>query len=365
MYVALYFECGRVVVARAMSLPKWLAGISLVLLSMYAFVLDAESTGLADSNTRLCTTATYLSRMRALKCNRSYGQQLVDVYLNCGYNQVALMEVNNCGLMNGEFCYAISETVHEYRVAVDSLCFDEFGKPSCSASCQEALWTFREKVGCCINNLYNASDEPIFNDRAASNLLWTGCGVTPVSGFCASTLAYRVVHETRVCVKEEVVYRKSLLECSPDYGQAFADLFRECGYSRLLRYSVNLCGVNEDERYCYEYVNDESAAPVAADVQEKCVEATETERGCPLSCQVALDDLKRQLGCCLNNLYGHEDSENFGTTSPALWKTCNVKKPTFCKTTISMTGGTSESILCTFTTLTTALITTLLSISSP
>ena len=87
---------------------------------------------------------------------------------------------------------------------------------------------------------------------------------------------------------------------------------------------------------CDVYIRERSARSC---VQEKCVEATETERGCPLSCQVALDDLKRQLGCCLNNLYGHEDSENFGTTSPALWKTCNVKKP---KTTISMTGGAAK-----------------------
>ena len=322
-----------------MSLPEWIAGISLMLLSMYAVVFDAEG---ADADPRLCTTAVYLSRLRALKCNGTVGQQLVDTYTSCGYNQVAQMEVNNCGVLNGEFCFEISERVHHYRVAVNSLCFDEYGKPSCSTGCQEALHTFRDKVGCCINNLYNASDEPIFNDRSASNLLWTGCDVEPLGGFCASTLAYRETHETKICVREEVEYRRSLMECSPDYGQAFADLFRGCGYSSLLRYFVNVCGVNADERYCFEFVNDGSGAPAAALVQDKCVEAM--DRGCPLACQVVLDDFRRQLGCCVNNLYNQEENSYFGTTSPALWKTCAVQRPAFCKTTISMTGGTSEII---------------------
>ena len=321
-----------------MSLPEWLAGISLMLLSMYALVFDA---GGADSDPRVCTTAIYLSRLRALKCNGTYGQQLVDLYTSCGYNRVARMEVNNCGVLNGEFCYEISERVHQYRVAVNALCFDEYGKPTCSTGCQEALHIYRDKVDCCINNLYNASDEPIFNDRSASNLLWTGCGVEPPGGFCASTLTYEKRHATEICVREEVEYRRSLLECSPGYGQAFADLFRRCGYSSLLRFFVNVCGVNEEDRYCFEYVNDGSGAPAAAQVQEKCVEAM--DRGCPLACQVALDDLRRQLGCCVNNLYNHEENSYFGTTSPALWKTCSVQRPGFCKTTISMTDGASQA----------------------
>ena len=323
-----------------------------MLLSVCAVALDAEKTGLSDETPRLCTASVYLNKMRALKCNKSYGQQLVDTYTGCGYNQAAIMEVNNCGALNGEFCYEISERVHEYRVAVNSLCFDQYGKPSCSASCQQALWTFRQKVGCCINNLYNASEEPIYNDRSASNLLWTSCGVTPLSGYCVSTLGYTASHETAVCVKEEVDYRKSLLECTRDYGQAFADLFRECGYSRLLRHSVNLCGINgEQERYCFEYVNDGTAEPAAAQVQDNCVQAM--ERGCPLACQVALDDLRRKLGCCLNNLFANEDSEYYGATSPALWKACGVKRPSLCKTTISMTGraaaATSHTSLALFT----------------
>lgn len=306
-------------------------GTSFVLLALRVTVLDAGS---ALDPTGLCTTATYLKYVRALKCNQTYGQQLVDLYLDCGYNEMALMESMDCGKMKGNFCFDIADSAQQYQAAVDSLCFDAYGRPSCGNSCQEALWDFRENVGCCINNLYNASDEPIRNYRTASNLLWTACEVTPINGFCKSTLHYEELYDTMVCVYDEVVYRKKRLDCSPKYGQTFVDLLRTCGYSSHLRHAVNICGVNRDDRYCFELINDGKS--LAKKVQEHCVETAERE--CPLACKVALDSYRRQLGCCLNNLYNDEDNSFFSTTSPALWRTCKVKRPSFCKTTISMTG---------------------------
>lgn len=321
-----------------MPVLRWLVRMCFILLGLCVVdLLDAEDSFYKPAVTsQLCTPATYLKHLRALKCNQVYGQQLVDMYLNCGYNQAALREVTNCGLRNGKYCFDVADHAHEYQRTVDSLCFNQYGKPSCSESCQEALWDYRENVGCCINNLYNASDEPIFNDRTASNILWTACGITPIDGFCESTLHYQVIHNTMVCVYDEVVYRNSLLDCSPRYGQAFANLLRECGYSSHLRYTVNICGVNAEDRYCFEYIDDGKSA--AAEVQEHCVETVDTE--CSETCQSALDDFKRKLGCCLNNLYNNEDNTYFRTTSASLWKNCHVKQPGFCKTTISISGGT-------------------------
>ena len=324
-----------------MCVCKLLTGLSFVLLALCVEVFEAERSTVAvdlSAPVGLCTTATYLKYVRALKCNQTYGQQLVNLYLGCGYNDMALMETSDCGMIDGEFCFDIADRALTYQAAVDSLCFDAYGKPNCGNSCREALWSFRENVGCCVNNLYNASDEPVSNDRTASNVLWTACDVTPIDGFCRSTLHYEEVHDAVVCVYDEVVYRKNLLGCSPDYGQAFADLFRKCGYTSHLRHAVNNCGVNVEDRYCFELISEGSA--LAAAVQEQCVETVDSE--CPLACQVALDDYRRQLGCCLNNLYNDEDNSFFSTTSPALWKTCKVKRPKFCKTTISMTGGGSS-----------------------
>lgn len=310
--------------------------MSLFLLCLCAAVLD---TALARSDKlNVCTTAAYLKRLRALKCNHSYGQQLMDVYLHCGYNEMALMEYSNCGVRNGEFCFDVADKAQEYQLAVDSFCFDTYGKPTCHSICQAALWKYRDNVGCCINNLYNASEEPIYNDRTASNLLWTACDVTPLDGWCESTLDREKIHDTVVCVWDEVLYRKKVLDCSPGYGQAFVDLFRECGYVPQLQHAVNICGVNSDDRYCFELVNDGNT--LAADVLGQCVQTTDNE--CAMSCQVALDNFRRELSCCMNNLYNDKDNAYFSTTSPALWKTCKIKRPSFCKTTISMTGGASE-----------------------
>ena len=336
-----------------MTVLRRLVRMGFILLGLCAAdLLDAEDSALTTDGPRICRTATYLKRLRAVKCNESIGQQLVDMYLECGYNQAALREAINCGLRDGEFCFDVADRAHEYQRAVDSLCFNQYGKPSCSNSCQEALGSYRENVGCCINNLYNASDEPIFNDRTASNILWTACGVTPLDGFCESSLRYEEAHDTMVCVYDEVVYRNSLLECSPSYGQAFADLLRECGYSSHLWYTVNICGVNAEDRYCFEYLEDGKSA--ADQVIEHCIETVEME--CSVPCQVALDDFRRQVGCCLNNLYNNEENAYFSTTSPALWKTCGVKRPAFCKTTISMTGGGTLSVTCTFSTIFISLI---------
>ena len=303
-----------------------------LLLALCLVFLDAVPSAATD----LCTTSTYQRHLRALKCNQTYGQQLVDLYLNCGYNQMALMESMGCGTsLEGEFCFDVADRSQQYQVAVDSLCFDLYGKPSCSNSCQQALWNFREKVGCCINNLYNASDNPLSNDRTASNILWMACEVPPIDGFCNSTLRYEEVYDTMVCVYDEVIYRKSKLDCSPNYGQVFVDLFHSCGYSLQLRYAVNICGVNSENRYCFELINDGNS--LAEEVNEHCVETTDIE--CPLACKVVLDSYRRQLGCCLNNLYNDEDNSFFGTTSPALWTTCSVTRPRFCKTTISMRNG--------------------------
>lgn len=310
-----------------------------ILLGFYVTRLDAEdSPQVLSDHVGPCMTATYLKYVRALKCNQAYGQQLVDLYLNCGYNEMALMESIDCGVRKGEFCFDIAGRAQEYQAAVDSLCFNTYGKPSCSNSCQEALWNFRKNVGCCVNNLYNTSAEPIFNDRTASNLLWTLCGVTPIRGFCKSTLDYKEVYDSMVCVYDEVMHRKSLLDCSPSYGQAFVDLFRTCDYLPQMRHAVNICGINGEGRYCFDLIEDGDS--LAEDVREHCVEAMNSE--CPLACQVALDTYRRRLGCCLNNLYNNKDSSYFSTTSPALWKTCGIKRPrSFCKTTLSMTGGSS------------------------
>ena len=323
-----------------MSVLEGLAGVSLSLLGLCLAVLHAEDSApaLLDRHSEPCTTATYQKRLRALKCNAIYGQQLMDVYLDCGYNKMARMEYINCGQHKGEFCFDMVRRAQQYLLDVDALCFDTYGKPSFSNSCQEALWSFRDNVGCCINNLYNASDEPLSNDRTASYLLWTACGVTTLDGLCTSTLHYEEVYDTPVCVYDEVVYRKSLLDCSPDYGQAFADLFRVCGYSPQLQRAVSLCGVNGENRYCFEHVSDGDS--LAAIAQDLCVE-TENEE-CSTSCKVVLDDFRKLLGCCVNNLYNDKDNSYFGITSPALWKTCSLKRPPFCKSTISMTGGTSQ-----------------------
>ena len=323
-----------------MTLPEiqQIVCMSVVLLLSLAFLsVERSVASIPLEPVGVCTTASYLRRLRALRCNQTHGQQLADMYLNCGYNQLALREMIDCGVRDGDFCFDVADYAQRYQNEVDSQCFDMYGKPICSDDCRAALKSFRENVGCCINNLYNASDNPISNDRTASNLLWTACEVEPVDGFCRSTIRYEVIYNTQVCVSDEVVYRKSRLECHPDYGQAFADLFRLCGYSAQLRHAVNICGVNSEDRYCFELQTVGNS--IAEDVNKYCVKATESD--CPLSCKVALDSYKRQLGCCLNNLFNDEENSYFRTTSPALWTTCQADRPRFCKTTISLGDGSS------------------------
>ena len=302
---------------------------------IWSLNLARSEISVASEPVDLCTITKYQRLLRALRCNQTNAQQLADMYLNCGYNKMARRELVDCGVMNGDFCLNLAEDAHRYRDAADAQCFDVYGKPSCSDDCRSALKDFRENVGCCINNLYNVSDSPIYNDRAASYILWGGCGVKPVDGLCKSTIDYVVIYDTPVCVSDEVNYRRSRLECHPGYGQSFADLFRLCGYTAQLRYAVNLCGVNDENRYCFELL--EAGKEIADEVNKYCVQATESD--CPLSCKIALDSYKRKLGCCLNNLYNNEENQYFRTTSPTLWTACQMDRPRFCKTTISLEAG--------------------------
>jgi len=54
------------------------------------------------------------------------------------------------------------------------------GANSCTEACRTAVVSFRENLGCCVNNLFNTS---LYSSYATSYELWSMCGVETV-GVC-------------------------------------------------------------------------------------------------------------------------------------------------------------------------------------
>ena len=137
-----------------------------------------------------------------------------------------------------------------------------------------------------------------------------------------------------VCSQQELTYRTSRLSCNPDYITPFINILRNCSLDENAQSTINNCGVNRYERFCFEA--QANASQFVNEVQDRCFTNAET---CPVACKVALDMYQVGADCCLNNLYNNPQSSFFRTTNPMLWSLCGVSNPGFCRNTIDSSSA--------------------------
>ena len=277
-----------------------------------------------------CNSIELQRRNDSLRCsNASVGQQLLDVFAGCGFNDEALRKEQECGRDEmGRFCNELRYTTNFASLAQDIVSRSECRRRR-SSRCSEQLRNLTNLAGCCANYLItNASlqfDPPIQS-------LWALHDVQRPDD-CSSTLRFVQSQSEIVCSQQEIAYRLNRLFCNPDYITPFINIWRSCRLEEAAQVSINRCGVNRYERFCFEF--ETNASQLAREVLNWCSLSSGT---CPVFCKPVLERYRTGVDCCLNNLYNNTltstSLSDFLTTNYRLWSLCGVSSPGFCQNTV-------------------------------
>ena len=277
-----------------------------------------------------CSITELQRRNGTLECsNPSVGQQLLDVYAECGHNDLALREEQKCGRNEtGGFCYELSSNSTLTQLA-RSIVFNCLS--SCDFFCNNSLQQLRDSTGCCAN--YLLTNDYLLGGRRPNLNLWSLCGLRPPNN-CSSTLRFTQRPNEMFCSQQELTYRINRLSCNPNYITPFIDILRNCSREEDAQSRINNCGVNRYGRFCFEA--QANASQFVSEVQSECFTNDET---CTIACKIALNMYQTRADCCLNNLYNNPRSSNYRTTNPMLWSLCGVSRPGFCRNTIDSSSA--------------------------
>ena len=285
-----------------------------------------------------CSSTELQRRNDSLRCgNPSVGQQLLDVFAECGHNNEALRNEQECGRSErGGFCYEL-----KYDTAItDLVTLVVFNcRSTCDSLCNNSLQRLTDSTGCCANYLITnayiqSGQQPILTP-------WSRCNFRSPST-CSSTLRFVPNQDETVCPQSDIAYSINRLFCNPSYITPFISMMRNCGrtYEETAQYQINSCGVNRYERFCFEAQTSQLVNNIRSEVQSECFMNAET---CPILCKIALDRYRTVADCCLNNLYNNTlsstSASNLRTTNHLLWSFCETSSPGFCRNTIDSSSA--------------------------
>ena len=98
-----------------------------------------------------CSLTELQRRNNSLRCsNPSVGQQLLDVFAECGHYNEALRKEQECGRNEtGGYCYELrfNTTLTRLASSVSYYCF-RF-RPFCDFYCNDSLQQLKDSTGCC------------------------------------------------------------------------------------------------------------------------------------------------------------------------------------------------------------------------
>ena len=301
--------------------------------------IEKRQVPLLPVRNQTCTFTELQRRNDSLRCsNASVGQQLLDVFAECGHNNEALRKEQECGRSaRGGFCYEL-----KYDTAVTGLVDSvvsncEF---SCDPSCNSSLQQLTDSTGCCAN--YLITNAYIQSGQQPISTPWSTCNFRSPSN-CLSTLRFVRNQDETVCPQSDIAYHINRLFCNPNYITPFITIMRSCGrtHEESAQSMINGCGVNKYERFCFET----ETSQLVSDVQGRCFVNATT---CPILCKIALDMYRTGADCCLNNLYNNTlsyntlsstSASNLRTTNHVLWSFCEMSSPGFCRNTIDSSSA--------------------------
>ena len=231
--------------------------------------------------------------------NATIGQQLLDVFASCGFNDEAQLREEKCGRNEtGRFRYELREnsTLTGFAKLVASSCGSS--ATFCGFSCNSSLQQLRDNTGCCANFLL--TDDCVRSGNQRNPNLWSDCNLQHPND-CPSSLSFMQTQNDVVCSRAEITYCLNRLNSNPDYVTLFVDLLRSCGFRQFAQIQViNRCDVTRYGIFCFEA--EATASRLVGEVQSQCFP---TAQECTVSCKVALDMYWTEADCCFNCYYAH------------------------------------------------------------
>ena len=141
--------------------------------------------------------------------------------------------------------------------------------------------------------------------------------------------------------------------CDPNYGQRIVDIYLNCNgnYAINARSIVGLCSRNENGRFCYEFLANSNrfiSFNYTNSLQSNCPSLySYSNYECTDLCRDALQNLKSNVGCCLNSFYNISAYDStYQYTNAGLWSACSVIPPRVCQVSTLTLGSATTSRNC-------------------
>ena len=263
-----------------------------------------------------------------VQCTGGLTQRVVDLEARCNQSSVHTTSESCSRNSNGDYC----DLARTYASDVNQALVSCAAIGECTEQCSNQLMLLRDRLGCCINTIYNNSLSILYTPGPFTYALWTGCSVPPPNETCSATTVS--IPEAQIdpsCTTEVFASELNSLMCNTDYILPMLDAVVEVPSCEDYHASIlEQCGVGEDGEPCHTRRN------VLAEGFTATLRECGGAQSCAQSCMSALRDFFTTGGCCVNNIFNGSLS---GVASPShnflsyeFVRECGLSSPGFCPT---------------------------------
>jgi len=295
---------------------------------IFVLIVGASLLGLCLGQ-EVCTAEEYNAGLAKIGCTQKDVQALIDVFTECGRDDLAEEMVNNCRTTKNVTCALLARLISFRNPIEIRRCYtdDTFGERilSCTAECKEDLEVYvNDTLGCCSRNVFEhellAEYPPIVLVRELIDM----CDLSGLrQGPCTtnSTLSFTPSGATEPsCNRNELFGKLAEIPCTPAYLEPRLAFSESCGFSTNEETPL-ACEKGDDGVICISH-----PLTVVDEVELNCIQGA---NDCPEACRTAIESLRKDLGCCVNNLFNQSVLPIYAT-SYELWSMCGVETVGVC-----------------------------------
>ena len=301
---------------------------------LFVFVVGASLLGLCLGQD-VCTVEEFVTRLSKLQCKQTDPDLVLDVFTECGRDDLGEEVVNNCRTNEKNVTCNELTLLIPFRNPIEiRSCYrdDTYDERilSCTAECKEDLETYvNDVLGCCSRSIFEDELNMEYTSIALVSDLIDQCNVS-LMGLepCTtpSTLSFTPSGATEPsCTRDEVFRRLFAIPCNPDHLEPRVKLSKSCGFPANEEPDL-ACEEGDDGVICVSYAADRTAISILDQVEQTCIKGA---NDCTEACRSAVLSFRENLGCCVNNIYNNSLNMVYAA-SYELWSLCGVETVEVC-----------------------------------